>query len=147
MKTLFQQDLKVVNVGLQGFADNIGAAGGSATQLSLGAARRGRRGARLDAGEPGRRSAIEEANRTAYDRYLAAQPRLVDLVLARDAIAGTGRGERRILHSGPPIAWADMCGPQQGAIAGAILYEGWADDARGRRAAGRRRCGGSGPVP
>ena len=21
-----------------------------------------------------------------------------------------------------------MCGPQQGAIAGAILYEGWADD-------------------
>ena len=28
MKTLFQQDLKVVNVGLQGFADNIAAAGG-----------------------------------------------------------------------------------------------------------------------
>ena len=35
--------------------------------------------------------------------------------------------QRRILHSGPPIAWADMCGPQQGAITGAILYEGWAD--------------------
>ena len=31
---------------------------------------------------------IEEANRIAYDRYLAAQPRLVDLVLARDAIPG-----------------------------------------------------------
>jgi hypothetical protein len=52
----------------------------------------------------------------------------VDLVLAGDAIGGLGAGERRILHSGPPIAWADMCGPQQGAIAGAILYEGWAED-------------------
>ena len=34
--------------------------------------------------------------------------------------------ERRILHAGPPIAWAEMCGPQKGAICGAILYEGWA---------------------
>jgi hypothetical protein len=70
---------------------------------------------------------IEKANRTAFERYLAAQPRLVDLVLARDVIPGLGRGERRILHSGPPIAWEKMCGPQQGAITGAILYEGWAN--------------------
>ena len=34
MKSLFQQDLKVVNVGLQGFADNIAAAGGQVTHLS-----------------------------------------------------------------------------------------------------------------
>ena len=54
----------------------------------------------------------------AYGRYLAAQPRLVDLVLAREAIAGLADGQRRILHAGPPIAWADMCGPQQGAITG-----------------------------
>ncbi|MEO8923689.1 MAG: DUF1116 domain-containing protein, partial [Caldimonas sp.] len=67
---------------------------------------------------------IEQANRIAYERYLAAQPRLIDLVLARDAMPGLA--ERRILHAGPPIAWADMCGPQQGAICGAILYEGWA---------------------
>ena len=64
-------------------------------------------------------------------------------MLARDAIAGLARGQRRILHAGPPIAWADMCGPQQGAIAGAILYEGWADYARaggdGSRPAARSR--------
>ncbi|HNN37236.1 MAG TPA: DUF1116 domain-containing protein, partial [Pseudomonadales bacterium] len=70
---------------------------------------------------------IDEANRTAYGRYLAARPRLVDLQRARDAIAALGGGERRILHAGPPIDWAQMCGPQQGAIAGALLYEGWAD--------------------
>jgi hypothetical protein len=124
VKTLFEQDLKVVNVGLQGFADNIAAAGGNVTHLSWSPP------AGADAalgwtlanmiGDP----RIENANRTAYERYLGAQPRLVDFVLARDAIPALA--ERRILHSGPPIAWADMCGPQQGAICGAILYEGWA---------------------
>lgn len=127
MKSLFAEDLNVVNVGLQGFADNIGAAGGQVTQLSwappAGAnAELGRMLASL-IGNP----VVEDANTKAYARYLAAQPRLVDLVLAREAIAGLADGQRRILHSGPPIDWVDMCGPQRGAITGAILYEGWAD--------------------
>jgi hypothetical protein len=127
MKALFQQKLKVINVGLQGFANNITAAGGAVTHLTwappAGAdAACGWTLANL-VGDP----RIEAANRTAYERYLAAQPRLVDLLLAKEAIAGLAEGERRILHSGPPIAWADMCGPQQGAITGAILYEGWAE--------------------
>ncbi len=131
MKKLFEEDLKVVNVGLQGFANNITAAGGQDTNIPwappAGAdAALGWTLATL-VGDP----RIEEANRVAYDRYLAAQPRLVDLVRAGEAIAGLGPGERRILHSGPPIAWPDMCGPQRGAIAGAILYEGWADDLDG----------------
>ena len=128
MKKLFAEDLKVVNIGLQGFANNITAAGVQVTNITwappAGAdAALGWTLATL-VGDP----RIEEANRVAYDRYLAAQPRLVDLVRAGEAIAGLGPGERRILHSGPPIAWPDMCGPQRGAIAGAILYEGWADD-------------------
>jgi hypothetical protein len=127
MKALFQKDLKVINVGLQGFADNIAAAGGAATQLAwappAGAdAALGWALANLVGDER-----IEAANRIAYGRYLAAQPRLADLVLARDIMPGLAAGERRILHSGPPIAWDDMCGPQQGAITGAILYEGWVE--------------------
>jgi Protein of unknown function (DUF1116) len=127
MKKLFQQDLKVVNLGLQGFANNIAAAGGDVTHLSWTppAGADAALGWTL-AGMIGD-SRIEAANRTAFERYLAAQPRLADLVLARDAIPGLATGERRILHSGPPIAWADMCGPQQGAITGAILYEDWAN--------------------
>ena len=31
-----------------------------------------------------------------------------------------------ILHAGPPIEWARMCGPMRGAVAGAIVLEGWA---------------------
>lgn len=127
MKALFQQELKVVNIGLQGFGNNIKTAGGAVTQLTwappAGAdAELGWKLAHMIA-DP----RIEKANQTAYERYLSAQPRLVDLVLARDVIPGLGRGERRILHSGPPIAWETMCGPQQGAITGAILYEGWAN--------------------
>jgi hypothetical protein len=125
VKGLFGQDLKVVNVGLQGFADNIAAAGGQVTHLAwappAGAdAALGWTLANL-LGDP----RIEQANRTAYQRYLSARPRLVDLLLAREAIPALR--ERRILHAGPPIEWAEMCGPQQGAICGAILYEGWAD--------------------
>ena len=51
---------------------------------------------------------------------------------ARDHVPGLGA--RMILHAGPPIAWAKMCGPMQGAIVGAILYEGWAADAEAAEA-------------
>jgi hypothetical protein len=128
VKKLFEEDLKVVNVGLQGFATNITAAGGEVTNVTWAppAGADPALGWTLATlvGDP----RIEAANQIAFDRYLAAQPRLIDLVRAGEAIAGLGPGERRILHSGPPIDWPDMCGPQRGAIAGAILYEGWAQD-------------------
>jgi hypothetical protein len=128
MKALLGRDLNVVNVGLESFAANIGAAGGQATHLSWAppAGADPALGWTL-AGMIGDRR-IEEANRKAYERYLAAQPRLVDLMLARDVIPALGEGERRVLHSGPLIAWEAMCGPQKGAVAGAIVYEGWARD-------------------
>jgi hypothetical protein len=129
MSTLFEQELKVVNVGLAGFADNITAAGGQVTNL----------GWAPPAGADAALGMIlagmvadpraDEANRVAYDRYLAAQPRLVDVTPAREVIPALAPGERRILHAGPPIDWADMCGPMRGAIIGAIRYEGWADSA------------------
>ena len=73
------------------------------------------------------------------ERYLAAQPRIAGIGVAREALPGMG--ERMILHAGPPIAWERMCGPMQGAIVGAILYEGWAADAQRRRGAGAPRRG------
>ncbi|WP_431236743.1 DUF1116 domain-containing protein [Mycolicibacterium aichiense] len=128
MKELLQQDLSVVNVGLQSFASNITAAGGRATSVTWAppAGADPELGWTLATliGDP----RVEAANTVAFERYLGAQPRLVDLVRAGEVMAGLGPGERRILHAGPPIDWPDMCGPQRGAIAGAILYEGWADD-------------------
>ena len=71
-------------------------------------------------------AAIEAANARAVERMLAADPVLLDVAVAGDVIEGLGG--RTILHAGPPIAWPDMCGPMRGAIAGAIVLEGWAGD-------------------
>ncbi len=70
--------------------------------------------------------AIAAANREAVRRIVAAEPVLVDVRPAGKVIDGLG--PRMILHAGPPIDWARMCGPMQGAVAGAIVLEGWAED-------------------
>jgi len=67
---------------------------------------------------------IEKANEEAVGRMLAADPVLIDVVTAGDVIDGLG--EKVILHAGPPIDWADMCGPMRGAITGIAVFEGWA---------------------
>jgi hypothetical protein len=53
--------------------------------------------------------------------------------VAQAAKALPGLSGRMLLHAGPPIAFGEMCGPMQGAILGAILYEGWALDLEGAR--------------
>ncbi|MFK8083820.1 MAG: DUF1116 domain-containing protein [Granulosicoccus sp.] len=81
---------------------------------------------------------IENANRQALDIMLKADPVLVDVVPAYEAIPALLEG-KKILHAGPPITWERMCGPMQGAIAGIAVFEGWAsnlDDAVSRAANG-----------
>ena len=72
------------------------------------------------------REKIEKANQQALERMFAAEPVLVDVRPAGEAIAGLE--DRMLLHAGPPIAWERMCGPLRGAIAGAAVFEGWAGD-------------------
>jgi hypothetical protein len=67
---------------------------------------------------------IEQANTEAVGRMFAADPVLIDVVTAGDVIDDLG--ERVILHAGPPIDWADMCGPMRGAITGIAVFEDWA---------------------
>lgn len=47
-----------------------------------------------------------------------------DVRQARDVVPGMD--EHTVLHAGPPVAWAQMCGPMRGAIIGASMFEGWA---------------------
>ena len=80
---------------------------------------------------------IEQANQDALRRLLSADPVLIDVIPASEAIPALKN--HMILHSGPPIEWADMCGPMQGAIAGIAKFEGWAtslEDAVQKAAAG-----------
>src|SRR6185436_3191341 len=74
----------------------------------------------------------EAANRQAFEAYGAASPVVEGIGLARECIPGM-KG-KLILHAGPPISWERMCGPMQGAIIGALLYEGWATGAPRARA-------------
>jgi len=132
---LLTGELRIANVGLASFADPVASAGVEVTTLdwrppAAGDAEAALRLARLFA-DP----RIEAANATAVGRVLAAQPMLVDVLPARDAIAALAR-ERLLLHAGPPIEWDRMCGPMRGAAAGAIVLEGWATDpAAGERMA------------
>ena len=82
--------------------------------------------------------AIEAANREAVQRILSGEPVLVDVVPASEAIPRLAEG-RTILHAGPPIEWPRMCGPLQGAICGAIVFEGWAPDLAAAEQARRQR--------
>lgn len=67
---------------------------------------------------------IDDANREAATRVVAASPVLVDVAPAGEVIPGLE--DRTVLHSGPPITWSRMCGAQRGAVIGMVLFEGWA---------------------
>ena len=74
-----------------------------------------------------RSEAIARANDIAVARMQQARPLLVGVAVARDVLPGMSAGT--FLHAGPPIEWADMTGPMRGALIGAALFEGLADDA------------------
>ena len=69
---------------------------------------------------------IDQANRKAVEHMMSARPMLTSVDVASEVIPDLG--ERMLLHAGPPIIWDRMSGPLKGAIIGAILYEGWAED-------------------
>jgi Protein of unknown function (DUF1116) len=125
MNKLFDQPLKVVNVGLSSFADNLALAGGDVLNLSWQPPALGNKAAGLALASLIRHPRVEHANSLAFEQYLGAQPVLVDVMSAGQAIGAMSQ-RKLLLHSGPPIFWLDMCGPVQGAIIGAILFEGWA---------------------
>ncbi len=67
---------------------------------------------------------IDKANEQAFNRLMGVKPMWVDIQKAIDIIPGMKKN--LILHSGPPITWERMCGPQRGAVIGALIYEGLA---------------------
>lgn len=69
----------------------------------------------------------DKANAQVIGRMLEADPVVIDVAPAHRLIPAL-RGERRLLHAGPPLAFAEMTGPMQAAAVGAVLFEGWADD-------------------
>lgn len=126
---LFQSKVNTVNVGIefinedlkkQGIESHqvnwVPPAGGDAELLKL-----------LDRlNEPETLEKIQKANEEAVSRIIQSKPILVGYDKALNVMPNMTKNT--ILHAGPPIAYADMCGPMQGAIQGAIVFEELASD-------------------
>ena len=127
---LFGSELKVINIGLEEFAQSLWREGAEAVQLDWKPPAGGdeRIAALLDRidGEQAKRRAA--ANDAAVSRVLQGKPTLVDIGVAADVVPGMHK--KLVLHSGPPVGWERMAGPVRGAVIGGLIYEGLARDAR-----------------
>ncbi len=125
VKDLLAAAPRVVNVGLRGFADDLAARGIAVAHVDWRPPAPGRhKVADVLSWLSKFEKEIQKANEEGLRRMRAADPVLVDVVPAGKAMPALK--ERVLLHAGPPIAWQRMCGPMQGAVAGAIVFEGWA---------------------
>lgn len=70
---------------------------------------------------------FDKANKVAVERMMSARPVLKTIATARDVIPGMR--ENLLLHAGPPITWERASGPMRGAIIGALIFEGLAQNA------------------
>lgn len=125
MNNLFTQDLKVISTGLHDFALNLQQAQVEVCEVDFAPTCKADTKDALTLAKLLQSEKVKEANAIACERYLNSNPCLEGVAIASeviDALANT----KRILHSGPPIAFENMCSPMQGAICGAIVYEGWA---------------------
>ncbi|MFN4133961.1 MAG: DUF1116 domain-containing protein, partial [Candidatus Hadarchaeales archaeon] len=119
------EKIKVINVGLRSFYEDLKSQGAKAVHVdwrppAWGDLELARLLSALE------RPEVDEANRKAMEKILAARPTLVGVATAKDVIPGMK--ENVILHSGPPIEWERMSGPTKGAVWGALIYEGMAKD-------------------
>lgn len=132
MFSLLQDELKIINMGTAIFKADLDLQLAPAVQYHWQPPAGGnpRLIAALD--QMGNQEEIERANRQAVASIKEAHPFLIDIAPAIEAIPGMHAD--LILHAGPPIAWENMCGPMQGAIVGALLFEGRASNEREARA-------------
>ena len=123
---LFSQKISVINLGVEGFQQELAGQKIEAVQLDW----------RPPAGgDPKLAEALEKldslpqvdaANARAVEIIMSARPVLVDIDTALAVVPGMT--SLTILHAGPPVTWEKMAGPMKGAVIGALVYEGLAAD-------------------
>ncbi len=119
---LFGKPIAVINVGLESMAQSLRDQAIPVTQVDWKPPVNDVPRLRLTRGGID----IDEANAEVCRRIRQGVPVLVGMGIARDTIPGMH--DRMILHAGPPVTWERMCGPQRGAVMGALIYEGIAKD-------------------
>ncbi len=124
MSGLLGRPLKAVNAGVELFATELEGQQAEVARVEWRPPAAGAEEAleRLAA----RAREVAAANDRAVAAMQAAEPRVVGIGRAGDLLPDLDG--RTLLHAGPPIGWADMCGPLRGAIIGAAIHEGMAAD-------------------
>lgn len=121
--------LRVINLGLSIFAENLERAGARVVHTDW----RAEAGGKLELIEAldalrspdgELRPDIAAANEEAVSRILRGKPVIVGIGRALEVIPGMH--QKLLLHAGPPVTWERMCGPMRGAVMGALMYEGLA---------------------
>ncbi len=126
MKLFEKKSLKVINVGLKSFYEDLKAQGVPAVHVDWKPPLGGRDTIEILEAFERLSVDVEEANKKALDILMSAQPTLVGLAQAKDVVPGMKKN--LILHAGPPIEWNRMSGPLRGAVIGGLIYEGLAKD-------------------
>jgi hypothetical protein len=125
MNDLFGKPLSVVNVGLAGMAEPMTRQDVPVIDVDWRPPAEGVQRLRIT------RSGVDmdAANEEVVRRIKQGRAVLTGMGIARDVIPGYH--DRLFLHAGPPISWERMCGPMRGAVMGALIYEGIAEDEQG----------------
>lgn len=129
--TDISQSLSVVNIGLEGFYDDLTEQGTPVIQVDW-RPPAGGDVALIDKLARLQSAVVEEANAKTISRMMDSRPLWVDVQPAIEAIPGME--PNNLLHSGPPIDFYDMCDPQQRAVEAAAILEGWVADRAGLEA-------------
>ena len=126
---LLNQAPSVLNIGIDGFNDSISQHGGRVDHLFWRPPGNADPALAWDLARLMGDPRITAANQEVTQRIIQSRPMWEDIALRADSVWPEMKGSRLLLHAGPPATWAQMCGPMQGAMIGAVLYEGWAQTA------------------
>ncbi|MEE8442063.1 MAG: DUF1116 domain-containing protein [Spirochaetia bacterium] len=121
--SLFKDELSVVNLGLEGFAEDLSGLGVPVIQVDWKppAGGDGRLAGLFDRIEANTGLDVGAANQEAVGRILKSKPTIVGIGIAEKDIPGMHK--KLILHAGPPVTWERMCGSMRGAVVGGLIYE------------------------
>lgn len=123
---LFNENLKIINIGLKSFKNDLEMQGQKVAQVNWTPSQIKNVELLDKLDDILKDEKIKEANKKAIKLILESTPFLVDIDYAKNVVPNLS--DKMILHAGPPVTWENMAGPVKGAMIGACIYEGWAKD-------------------
>lgn len=123
---LFNSKLHTVNLGMDLFHEDLEAQNVFSAQLKWNPPAGGNPQLISALGKVTDEEAIEKANNQVIDIMMSSRLVLKGVARAMDVVPGMTA--KTILHAGPPITYERMPEPMKGAVIGALIYEGLADN-------------------